>query len=658
MNPIVSILESHPLFSGWSHRHLNLLGEKSQIVTVTKGDCIYKAGEKSSHFFVVLKGIFEAIDSRIESQWDKSEFLTAGDIFGDGGILEESTRSRTVLCSCQGDLLEIPGKAFRSLVQESERLRSVIDRSNKVENIQFNDELGGFEENPQRITAFLDIARHPSTQKVIRHICRTLNLESKEPVLLIQLLEKGGEISLHDLAKLSPNLMDGNVGNHSIHKNLAFIQLKVRLNYDDSGLSHLIRLLNLTRNYFPDIIIHVASPHYSKTIEECIQRSNITYVGINSNNIKEYHNCSYLKHIRSGLKSRLRVLHIVNKNDQNPPRDQLEEELGLPIYSTILTNPKSLPMPLTEGNDLERKKRFTAQFRRIVREIMGKRTGLVLSSGGAKGFAHIGVIQVLEENNIEIDYIAGSSMGSYIGACWAAGYNGKELEKLAREYEKPLSIFRLMSPSLGLRKGLVSTFTLKDNLDTILRDAEFRDLTIPLCVTATNIESLQNTFFTRGSVSLAVRASCSIPGICEPCEINGSQFIDGGVMDPLPVDAMEAKGIEKIIAVSTVLTSEHNHICELRLKSCEQVTGFGKISNFINQHINYFAKGNVFHTIMRSIEASQIRLVERDLLRSDIAIQPVTCDNDWLRFNKPEKHIALGRACAEKHLSELRRLAA
>ncbi len=659
MNKVVSILESHPMFNKISHKHLSMLGEKSKIIKIDSGDCIYKTGDKSLHFYIVIKGVYEALDSRENKRWKKSEFLKAGDVFGDGGILEESTRYRSVLCNDSGELIQIPDSAFLEVIQEAERLTTVLDRTNKSKNLQFNEAHGIFEKSTQRITTFLDVARHPSTQKVIRHICRTLNLETQQPVLLIQLLERGGEVTLRELGNQSNSILAANTLPKNEHAMLAFIQLKIRLSEDDSGLPHLIRLLHLSKQHFPSIVIHVASQNYSKTVEECIRLSTISYVGINYKNIQHYHNCHFLNHLKSGIQSRIRVIQIINKNDPNPPRNEIESQLGLPIHGTLLTNPKSIPIPDIEFAEYEQKKRFTAQFRRIVREILGKRIGLVLSSGGAKGFAHIGVIQVLEENNIEVDCIAGSSMGSYIGACWAAGYNGKELEKLASEYKQRFSIFNLMTPSMRLRKGLLSTHKLAENLDKRLNGSHFRDLTIPLCVTATNIHSLENTFFTRGRVSAAVQASCSLPGICMPCEIDNETFIDGGVMDPLPIDFMEDLGIEKVISVSTVLTSEHNHINQLRLRRKQRNKNLlHKCSDFINTRINYFAHGNVFHTIMRSIEASQIRLVERDLLRSDVAIQPITSNNDWLKFNCPEKHIELGRESAEKHLHELKRLAA
>jgi predicted acylesterase/phospholipase RssA/CRP-like cAMP-binding protein len=659
MNKFIKILESHPLFQGLSGTHLNELAGKSTLLWNKSGDVIYKIGEKAENIYIVLNGVYEAKDPRHTTPWQQSEYLSAGDLFGDGGILEESTRCRSVTCNSAGQLLQIPGNALKDLIQESERLTAILESSRKTIDLHFDRKSLTFEQKNQHITSFVDIARHPSTQKVIRHICRTLNFETNQPVLLIQLLEKGGEISMHELKERTSAIIAKNQLPEAINEELSFIQLKLRLSEDDTGLPELLTLISLSRNYFPNIVIYVAARTYCKTVQECIRLSTMSYIGVTSQNVKQYYSNHFLQHLDPSLKSKIKVLLIVNKNDPKPARSEIEAQIGFPIHNIILTNPKSIPILNSMNGELERKKRFTAQFRRIVREILGKRIGLVLSSGGAKGFAHIGVIQVLEENNIEIDYIAGSSMGSYIGACWAAGYSGKELERLACEYEKPFSVFKLMSPSLAVRQGLVSCDKLESRLDQILNHARFRDLTIPLTITATNLKSLKNTFIRRGVVSSAVRASCSIPGICVPYERSDGTYIDGGVMDPLPIDALEEMGIERIIAVSTVLTSEHNRICQLRFKDNKPKKGIiHGISDFINKRINYFASGNVFNTIMRSIEASQIRLVERDLLRSDVAIQPITCENDWLQFNDPQKHIELGRECAEKHLHEIKKLAA
>ena len=98
---------------------------------------------------------------------------------------------------------------------------------------------------------------------------------------------------------------------------------------------------------------------------------------------------------------------------------------------------------------------FNADIRRLAREVGHRRVGLALSSGGARGLAHIGVIQVLEENGIEVDVVAGCSMGSYIGAVWAAGYDGVAMERQARELEHRWGLFDLIDPFILDRKSVV-----------------------------------------------------------------------------------------------------------------------------------------------------------------------------------------------------------
>ena len=133
---------------------------------------------------------------------------------------------------------------------------------------------------------------------------------------------------------------------------------------------------------------------------------------------------------------------------------------------------------------------FTRDVRRIAREIGHCRIGLALSAGGAKGLAHIGVIQVLEENGIEIDVIAGSSMGAYVASAWAMGCDGQMMEKLAREVEGRWGRWKLIDPAFPPRKGFVRGEAVIARLRKTLGDAHFSDLIRPLRVVATDLNTL------------------------------------------------------------------------------------------------------------------------------------------------------------------------
>ena len=201
-------------------------------------------------------------------------------------------------------------------------------------------------------------------------------------------------------------------------------------------------------------------------------------------------------------------------------------------------------------------RRFGLHVNRLAREIARCRVGLALSSGGAKGLAHVGVIQVLEEQGIEVDAIAGSSMGAYVGAMWAYGLEGHALEKIAREHEGRWGLFSIVDPVLPPRRGFIRTRRILRRFRRSLGEAHFSDMIRPLRVLATRLDTLERVVFASGVVAQAVEASIAIPGICVPVTIDGEVYVDGGVADPLPVDVLEEMGIERIIAVNAIPTPE------------------------------------------------------------------------------------------------------
>jgi len=159
---------------------------------------------------------------------------------------------------------------------------------------------------------------------------------------------------------------------------------------------------------------------------------------------------------------------------------------------------------------------------------------LALSSGAAKGFAHIGVIQVLEEQGIEVDVVAGASIGAYIGALWTFGFKGTEIEELARELEGRWGFWSLIDPTFPPRRGFLRGHALKRRLMRSIGEARFADLERPLRVVVGNLATLDRTALAGGHVASAVHASMAVPGICVPVTLDGEAFIDGGIVDLCP----------------------------------------------------------------------------------------------------------------------------
>lgn len=177
----------------------------------------------------------------------------------------------------------------------------------------------------------------------------------------------------------------------------------------------------------------------------------------------------------------------------------------------------------------------------------GKRVALALGSGGARGYAHIGVIEELQDRGYEIVGIAGSSMGALVGGLQAAG----KLEQFA-EWAKSLTqgaVLRLLDPSITAA-GVLRATKILDAVRDILGEVRIEDLPIPYTAVATDLIAGKSVWLQRGPVDAAIRASIAIPGVIAPHVLDGRLLADGGILDPLPMAPIAAVNADLTIAVS------------------------------------------------------------------------------------------------------------
>ncbi|GIM88545.1 patatin-like phospholipase family protein [Paractinoplanes toevensis] len=178
---------------------------------------------------------------------------------------------------------------------------------------------------------------------------------------------------------------------------------------------------------------------------------------------------------------------------------------------------------------------------------MSRRVALALGSGGARGFAHIGVIQVLDERGFEVVAVAGSSMGALVGGVMAAG-RLKEFTEWATGL-KQRDVLRLLDPKWALA-GVLAADRLIDHLDGFLDDALIEDLPIPYTAVATDITSRREVWFQKGLLRSAIRASIAIPGLITPVVVDGRVLADGGLLNPVPIEPTASVPADLTVAVS------------------------------------------------------------------------------------------------------------
>lgn len=174
------------------------------------------------------------------------------------------------------------------------------------------------------------------------------------------------------------------------------------------------------------------------------------------------------------------------------------------------------------------------------------RLGLALGGGAARGFAHIGVIQVLEREGIRPALVAGTSAGSLVAVLYASGMNGQQLEQAALEMEE----VTITDWSLPLfNRGLLRGEALARMVNRMVQNRPLQELALPVGVLATDLGSGAGVLFRRGDSGLAVRASSAVPGVFTPVSIAGRDYVDGGLVAPVPVEQARAMGAERVLAV-------------------------------------------------------------------------------------------------------------
>jgi len=177
-----------------------------------------------------------------------------------------------------------------------------------------------------------------------------------------------------------------------------------------------------------------------------------------------------------------------------------------------------------------------------------KKYGLALGSGGATGLVFIGVIKALEELDIKITHISGSSAGSLIGGAYSLWGDIQKVEDVVLGF-KGKDIQKMLRSDIGLNKGVFKGDSALEILDEHLGDAKFSDCKIPFVAVSVDILTAEKVYLTGGLLKDALRASCSIPLVFKPYELNGRHLVDGGLAETVPVEAVKSIGAKKVIGV-------------------------------------------------------------------------------------------------------------
>jgi NTE family protein len=246
---------------------------------------------------------------------------------------------------------------------------------------------------------------------------------------------------------------------------------------------------------------------------------------------------------------------------------------------------------------------------------------LALGGGGARGFAHIGVLQVLKEAGIPLWGITGTSMGALIGATYAVGADLYYLERLI-DYLKWEDLIDVRLPRLGLIDGS----RVRALIDILTKHQQFEDLSFNFWAVATDLYTGEEIVFKTGKLAPAIRASISIPGVFNPVELDGRILVDGAVVAGVPVAVARQMQGDLVIAVNVGFDHTHHRV------------------------------NNIFDVLSKVIDIMGNQMDEYQIQLADLLIRPQLGSIGTMNFNQARECVAIGRKAAESSLPELRKL--
>lgn len=268
---------------------------------------------------------------------------------------------------------------------------------------------------------------------------------------------------------------------------------------------------------------------------------------------------------------------------------------------------------------------------RAARFVAGRSVGVAFSSGGSKTVAHIGVVEVLHDEHVPIDLVAGSSGGALVALAVGAGHGAETMIRHLRELSELLS-FRRWDVNVPPRTGVIKGRRLRDAIDRWFEGRTFADLAIPTVVLATDLSTGAEVVIDSGPVADAARASLSIPGIFDPWVVGGRPLIDGAVVAPLPVNALRDRGAGVVVA--------------------SNVAGKAALDR---ADADLDANPGIVQTTMRMINLMEREMLKAQLPLADVVVRPTVDASYSFDFSRIDDFVAEGRRAANGVLTSLRR---
>ncbi|HDZ77220.1 MAG TPA: cyclic nucleotide-binding domain-containing protein [Candidatus Omnitrophica bacterium] len=657
------ILAEIRLFSGLNQRERNIIKRRSDFIEYKKGKTIYKEGAPADAFNCIILGRVVVYTQDKEGNKTILECLHRGKYFGIISLLTGDSHSVSAEAMNDCLILTIKKEDFDFILRKIPRL--AIDLSQTLSRRLKRKDIHQKTIFESTIVSVLSSSSGVGKTVYSLNLALSLYKEAHKPVIMLDVLGQGETHTLPKKLEIKSGYPILDLSNRRVDTvgvikdfilksnfNIDLICISYKTN-DDISTKRLIDVLSLLVNDYNYIILDLPSVTHMPVLR-ILNQSDLVHVLTNAE-IKELMMTHQLiKRLKKeyGFKNSKIKIIINDYKLTNVKSEQEVRILGHDIFATLPKIDSSVSDRVildSPGSE------YAHTVKRISRELGDCMVGLALGVGVAYGFCHIGVLKVIEEENIPIDVISGSSIGALIAALWATGKSAEEIFEITREFQEPKSFWKMMDFTFPW-KGFIKGNKLYNFLKKYLGDKTFYDVDLPLKIIASDVKKKQPLLIDKGKIVDAVMSSCSMPGVFRPFKPKQEMLFDGGITNPLPTEPLFKMGVRKIIAVNVTpasedVTRQYDKMKKDAAAGLEEAKA--KKRSILGQYFKKKLKTNLLDIIFSTIEVMQSKIAKKEEKLADVVLHPDTSGLYWLELHRAAEFVQRGEIEARKHLDHI-----
>lgn len=560
--PASVCLAANPLFSGVSAAALEALDTDAHWVLLAGGAALFEQGDEPDALYVLVRGTLHVVVRDAAGESHSVEYLGAGALVGELGVLLGEPRSATLRAVRDAELLRVPREAFMGLLQTEPALGAAVSRllGQRLKRTTTRPRV-----RPRVGTVALQpVDGHPLPPAFVR--------------ALLDALTRGGATPSH----LSSASLEREIGAGA-----------ATVDRGDPGDSRILELCDeLERGH--SLVLYEGEPVASAWTRRCLRQADVVLLIADAAATPAPGD---LERRAADGRPPGSIELVLLHGDDAPPAGTIEwlrHRPGIGHHHVHAGRPEGLE--------------------RLARSMTGTAGGLVLSGGGARGFAHIGVIKALREAGIAIDVVGGASMGAIVAAQHAAGFAVDEMIAINRRAFSGSDASDLTVPAVALRKGRSTVRRLRG----MFGERQIEDLAVRYFCTSTDLTRARVVVHDRGPLWLWTRASCAIPGLVPPIPSGGSLLVDGGLLNNLPADVMRQRCSGAVMAVNVTPT------VDLTIDSplAAEMSGWPHLWRMLTGAAGPRAFPNIAQILSRTAFVGSVRDAQEQARHADLYLEP------------------------------------